>query len=118
MGIPKLHGNLYHPARFNGVRNVIKLYNFLYDTMRYCLPFGALRDVPARYQKKDHSEENQMNVGDVRRIRNNQDYTISSAQNQLCIIELITPEGSMYVRIENPDGSHYHQYVEERHLER
>ena len=59
-----------------------------------------------------------MNVGDVRRIRNNQDYTTSSAQNQLCIIELITPEGSMYVRIENPDGSHYHQYVEERHLER
>ena len=74
-------------------------------------------NVPTRHQKKDHSKENQM-IGDVRRIRNNQDYTTSSARNQLCVVESITLEGSMYVRIENPDGSHYHQYVEERHLER
>lgn len=58
-----------------------------------------------------------MKVGDVKRIKGNQDYTVASAQHQLCIIEEIDRDGIMHVRLETPDGSHYRQYAREEHLE-
>lgn len=57
-----------------------------------------------------------MKVGDVKRIRNDQDYTCSEARNQLCIIERIN-NFDIHVRIARSNGTHYKQSVYEYHLD-
>lgn len=57
-----------------------------------------------------------MELGDVKRILGNQNYTVYAALNQLCIIEKFERDGGMYVRIEGKQGEHYHQHVYKHHL--
>lgn len=72
--------------------------------------------VSARHQKKDHSKTGEaMKIGDIKRIKTDQEYTIKSARGRLCVVEKILENGFL-VRIEDIDGTHFTQFVKEKHL--
>ncbi len=68
-----------------------------------------------------NSREDNMKVGDVMRVRENQDCTSTDACGQLCVIEDFLLNDSYPIRIRIQGiycGDHYIQHVNERHLEK
>ena len=59
-----------------------------------------------------------MKVGDVMRVKRNQDCTLEEARGQLCIIEILNDRDSIQIRLQGKYiPTHYTQHVNDYHLE-
>ncbi len=58
-----------------------------------------------------------MMVGDIRRVKNNQEYTCEEARGKMCVIETAEPNMDFRIRIQRDDFTHLNQWAKEHHLE-
>jgi len=57
-----------------------------------------------------------LNIGDVKRIKMNQEYTCRSANGCVCVIDRLTYD-EYHARVQLKDGTHIGQYVHPEHVE-
>ena len=58
-----------------------------------------------------------MKVGDIKRVKINQEYTCEEAQDKICVIETMIPDSDISIRIQRYDCTHLRQWVKKKHLE-